>query len=216
MDESEQALIDASQSDADQTSRISNLILADGKIHGIWESRHARMLLPVAEHRKTTHQIVQLRIMSTSLIHGRALIECVRNNEIRGSEREHFFSCYYGLMDYQNAVLSAHRHYMLSVSSQVSADHLIDLMFDPVSHKLLYEYAKIYRQYFDLTSFIATTQDDLASRALAPLAASARNQLRRLRQKLETEPPHERCNELERQACLAKSGRFPVLNYLLV
>ena len=216
MDESEQALVDASQSESQHESRISSQILADGKIHGIWEARHARLLLPVAEHRKTAHQIIQLRIMSTTLVHGRALIEYIRDHEIRGDERERFFACYYSLTDYQNAVLAAHRHYMLSVSSKVSTDHLIDLMYDPTSHRLLQQYSKLYSQYFELTSIMATSDDAFTTEAIAPLAQSAKSQLRRLRQKLETEPPDGRCNELEMQACLAQSGRHPVLNYLVV
>jgi hypothetical protein len=216
MDESEQALIDASQSESQHESRISGQILTDNKIHRIWEARHARMLLPVAEHRKTTHQIIQLRILSTTLVHGRAFIEYIRDHEIRGDERERFFACHYSLTDYRNAVLAAHRHYMLSVSSKLSTDHLIDLMYDPTSQRLLQQYSKLYRQYFELTSVMATSDDPFTTRAVAPLAQSAKDQLRRLRRKLETEPPDRRCNELERQASLAHSGRYPAVNYLVV
>jgi hypothetical protein len=102
------------------------------------------------------------------------------------------------------------------VSSKVSTDHLIDLMYDPTSYRLLQQYSKLYRQYFELTSAMATSDDPFCTRALAPLAESAKSQLQRLRRKLETEPPDSRCNELERQASLAQSGRHPVLNYLVV
>jgi hypothetical protein len=216
MDESEQALVDASQSESSHESRISGQILADIKIHSLWEARHARMLLPVAEHRKKAQQIIQLRMLSTTLLHGRAFIEYIRDHEIRGDERERLFACHYSLTDYQNAVLAAHRHYMLSVSSKLSTDHLIDLMYDPTSHRLLQQYEKLYRQYFELASVMATSDDAFTTRAVAPLAQSAKNQLRRLRRKLETEPADSRCNELERQAALAQSGRHPALNYLLV
>ena len=50
MDESEQALVDASQSNSQYESRISGQILTDNKIHGIWETRHARMLGYRQEH----------------------------------------------------------------------------------------------------------------------------------------------------------------------
>ena len=133
MDESEQALLDASRSGSEQDARVSSQVIADSKLHGVWEARHARILLPVAEQRKTAQQIVQLRMLSTTLMHGRALIEYIRDKEIRGDERERFFACHYKLTDYRNAVLAAHRHYLLSVSSHVSTEHLIDLMFDPTS-----------------------------------------------------------------------------------
>lgn len=213
MDESEQALLDASRSGSEQDARVSSQVIADSKLHGVWEARHARILLPVAEQRKTAQQIVQLRMLSTTLMHGRALIEYIRDKEIRGDERERFFACHYKLTDYRNAVLAAHRHYLLSVSSHVSTEHLIDLMFDPTSRRLLNQYARLYRQYFELTSFMATSDDPLTRLAISPLAQSAKNQLGRLRQKLQSEPPDYRCNELERQTLLAQSGRYTALNY---
>jgi hypothetical protein len=103
---------------------------------------------------------------------------------------------------------------MLSVSSMVSANHLIDLMYDPVSHRLLGQYRDVYRQYFELSSFRANSGDPLCARALTPLIQSARSQLRSIRDKLIKLPAHDQCSEFEKQACLARSGRYPVLNYL--
>jgi len=215
MDESEQGLQQASESNSERTARISSQILTDSKLHSLWESQHAKLLLPVAEHRKTAHQIVDLRLASLYLIHGRALVEHIRDHEIRGDERKEFFARYYGLMEYQNAVLIAHRHYMLSVSSMVSTTHLIDLMFDPVSHRLLHRYESVYRQYFELCICAAGSEDKNCAIALQPIIGSTKEQLSALRHKLLTAPPDKRCNEIERQACLAQSGRYPVLNYMV-
>jgi hypothetical protein len=214
MDESEQALLVASQSRSEQKARISGQILSDNKIHRLWESQHAKLLLPVAEHRKTSQQIVDLRLISTSLIHGTAFTEFIRDHEIRGAERERFFARYYGPMDYQNAVLAAHRSYMLSVSSMLSTNHLIDIMFDPISHRLLQRYRDIYRQYFELSTYASDDSIAYCAKALLPIMHDTKKQLNNLRQKLVTEAPHTRCNEIERQACLARSGRYPALNYL--
>jgi hypothetical protein len=65
-------------------------------------------------------------------------------------------------------------------------------------------------------TIIATGDDTFAKMPIAPLAQSAKSQLRRLRDKLETEQPHSRCSDVERQARLAQSGRFPDVNYLVV
>lgn len=213
MDESEQALLEASQSRSGQKARISGQILGDDKIHRLWEARHAKLLLPVAEHRKTGQQIVDLRVIGTNLIHGTAFIEYIRDQEMRGPQRERFFARYYGLMDYQSAILAAHRSYMLSVSSMVSTNHLIDVMYDPVSHRLLQQYADIYRQYFELNTYAAGDNDALCSSALLPIIISTKKQLANIRRRLLTEAPHTQCNEIERQACLARSGRYPALNY---
>lgn len=215
MDESEQGLLDAHQSDSERKSGISGQILSDTKLHLLWESRHAKLMLPVAEHRKTTHQIINLRLASMQMIHGRALIEYVRDHEIRGEERRRFFAQYFGLMDYQNAVLAAHRHYLLSMSSMVSTNHLIDLMFDPVSHALLARYHDVYRKYFELSAYAASAHDDVCARALWPFIQREKIELNRIRKRLVTTAPDMHCRELDRQACLARSGRYPVLNYLL-
>ncbi len=215
MDESEQGLQQASESSSERAARISSQILADSKLHSLWESRHAKLLLPVAEHHKTAHQIVDLRLASLYLIHGRAFIEHIRNSEIRGEERKHFFARYYGVMDYQNAVLAAHRHYMLSVSSMVSTSHLIDLMFDPVSHRLLNQYKDVYQQYFELCDCAAGSEDTHCAKALLPIISSTKKQLKVLRHRLVKDPPDTRCSEIERQACLAQSGRYPILNYMV-
>jgi hypothetical protein len=215
MDESEQGLLQASESNSERNGRIAAQILADNKLHALWESRHAKLLVPVAEHRKTTHQIVDLRLASLYLIHGRAFIEHIRDHEIRGEERKQFFARYYGLMDYQNAVLAAHRHYMISVSSMVSTSHLIDLMFDPVSNTLLRRYKAVYGQYFELCTYAAGSEDANCAKALAPIIASTKKQLNDLRHRLETDAPDARCSEIERQTCLAQSGRYPILNYMV-
>jgi hypothetical protein len=214
MDESEQALLEASQSRSEQRARISGQVLSDNKIHRLWESQHAKLLLPVAEYRKTSQQIVSLRLISTSLVHGRAFVEYIRDHELRGQDRERFFARYYGLTDYQNAVLVAHRQYMLAVSSMVSTNHLIDVMYDPVSHQLLRQYAGIYRQYFELNTYAAGDSDAYCASALLPIIHETKRQLEGIRQKLRTAAPHTQCNEIERQAALARSGRYPALNYL--
>jgi hypothetical protein len=214
MDESEQGLLQASESKSERKARIAGQVLADNKLHSLWESQHAKLLLPVAGHRRTNHQIVDLRLASLYLIHGQSFVEHIRDREICGEERKRFFARYYGLMDYQNAVLAAHRHYMIAVSSMVSTSHLIDLMFDPVSHRLLRRYKDVYQQYFELCSCAAGNEDVHCAKALLPVIESTKQQLKILRHKLATDAPDARCCEIERQTCLAQSGRYPVLNYM--
>ncbi len=216
MHESEQCLLDASQSSADQKSRISRQILTDRKLHLHWESRHAKLLLPVAEHRKASRQIIDLRLASIRLVHSRALVEYIHDHQIRGEERRRFFSRYYGPMEYQNAVLAAHRRYMLSMSSSYSTRHLIDLMFDPVTFNLLERYELAYRQYFELNSYVASIEDASCAAALVPFITMKKKAVTAIRQELVSVAPDPRCREIEKQACLARSGRYPALNYLLV
>ncbi len=44
----------------------------------------------------------------------------------------------------------------------------------------------------------------------------ARDQLRRVRRRVESEPPVSDGGSFDQQEVLARSGRYPVLNYMLV
>ena len=61
MRESEQALEDAVDSSDERDSRIAKHVLTDSKIHSLWEARHAKLVLPVAEQNTRSPQIVELR-----------------------------------------------------------------------------------------------------------------------------------------------------------
>ncbi len=52
MDESEQALWDATDAKSKRESRIAEYILSDPKTHRLWEAGHAELVRPVAEQRK--------------------------------------------------------------------------------------------------------------------------------------------------------------------
>ena len=43
-----------------------------------------------------------------------------------------------------------------------------------------------------------------------------RDQLKRMRQRIESESPATGCASFDRQELLARSGRYPVLNYMIV
>ena len=88
MNESEQALSDATESNRPRDARIARQILSDSRIHGLWESRHADIIVPVAEHTRRPGQIFKLRDIEVKLLHRRALIRCIRNQGIVGDERD--------------------------------------------------------------------------------------------------------------------------------
>jgi len=215
MDESEQALYSAAQQDSGTDARIAKQIIGDSKTHGLWESLHAELVRPVAEQTGRTPQVFALRDVEVRLVHRRALIDHVREHQLRGKERERLFQVFYGPREFQDAVLAEHRQYTLAVSSRVSTDHLIDLMSDPVSKKLLVEYESLYARYFDLYCYVAGSEDRLCAEAAIHLMTNARQQTERLRRHINTVRPDSRAADFERQAALAKSGRYPVLDYMV-
>jgi hypothetical protein len=215
MDESEQALYAAAQQPSGSDARIAKQIISDVKTHGLWEARHAELVRPVAEQHGRAPQVIALRDLEVRLVHRRALFEHIREHQIRGEQRERLFQVFYGPREFQDAVLSEHRQYMLAVSSRVSADHLIDVMSDPVSKKLLADYEKLYARYFGLYCYVAGAKDRDCAEAMKPLMTLTRQQTDRVRQRINSERPDNRAADFERQAVLARSGRYPVLDYMV-
>jgi hypothetical protein len=215
MDESEQALWTAAEKDSGTESRIAKQILSDAKTHGLWEARHAELVRPVAEHNGRVPQVLALRDLEVRLVHRRALIDHVRERQLRGEERERLFRVFYGPRDFQDAVLAEHRQYMLAVSSRVSADHLINVMRDPASTQLVRRYEELYSQYFDLYCYVVSAQDRESADAAKQLMTHARREAEKVRKRINEVRPDGRAANFERQALLARSGRYPILNYMV-
>lgn len=215
MDESEQALWTAAEKNSGTDARIAKQILNDAKAHGLWEARHAELVRPVAEHNGRVPQVLALRDLEVRLVHRRALIDHLRDRQIRGQARERLFRVFYGPRDFQDAVLAEHRQYMLAVSSRVSTDHLIDVMHDPASTQLVRRYEELYAQYFDLYCYVVSTEDQASAEATKLLMTHARRQAEKLRAQIQRIRPDNRAANFERQAMLARSGRHPMLNYMV-
>lgn len=104
---------------------------------------------------------------------------------------------------------------MLAVSSRISTDHLIDVMYDPGSRHLLRQYEQPYMRYFEMKCFVAGMGNSDCIELVRAMMPDVREQLRRARQRLESEPPDIDCANFDRQEALARSGRYPVLNYMV-
>ena len=215
MDESEYALHSAADSSSLRVSRVVNTILRDSRIYAMWESRHANLMLPVAEHNDKKRQIVALRNAEVQLVHQRALFNYLRVNRVRGKERRQIFRIFHSTRDYHETVLTEHRQYMLAVSSRVSADHLVDIIYDPNSKSLLRQYERLYARYFEMKCYVAGMGESDCIDLVRAGMGDVRDQLRRVRRCIESEPPVKGGGSFDRQEVLARSGRYPVLNYMV-
>ena len=215
MDESEYALHDASDSSSPHVSGVVTAILQDRRTYQLWESRHADLLLPVAKQSKKKHQIVQLRIAEVQLVHQRALFNSLQTNKTRGEERRQIFRLFHSSLDYHASVLAEHRQYKLAVSSGVSADHLINVMHDPTSKSLLQKYETLYTRYFEMKCYVAGMGDSNCISLVRLSMVDAYDELQRIRRRIESESPVRECGNFDRQEALARSGRYPVLDYMV-
>lgn len=215
MDESEQALSHAADGRSGRDARIAREILGDSRIHRLWESRHADLVLPVAEQNRRAPQIFSLRDIEVKLLHRRSLIRHIRKNHIVGKKRDKLFSVFYGPKDTNDAILKEHRQYTLAVSSRVSADHLIDVMCDPVSEKLLRIYESVYSRYFAYYCFVVCCDDSAIADAAKIEMMGLRRQAMQLIKRIHKERPESGHSSFERQALLARSGRYPIVDYMV-
>ena len=214
MRESELALERALTDEQPDTSRVASQVLGDAKLHGLWEAHHARLLLPVAEHGKRRPQILELRKIETRQLHRSSLIKFIRTHRVTGRTRDRLFSVFYGPRDPVDAILTEHRNYLLSESSCVSADHLIDLMHDSASKSLLRLYASAYETYFSLYCYVSCSQDSALTDAVTKAMQDARARVNRLRRRVMTEKPAGGYANFDYEALLAQTGRHGAVNYL--
>jgi hypothetical protein len=117
-------------------------------------------------------------------------------------------------LDYDDAVLAEHRHYMLAVSSRISTDHIIDVMDDAISTHLLHEYEKTFARYFAMKCYVASANNSDCRLLVQQSMRELQARLLRIRRRLETEAPAGKGGSFDRQELLSRSGRYPVLNYL--
>lgn len=215
MDESEQALRDAAERTSVRESRIARETLDDPRTHRLWEDTHAELVRPVAEHSRRARQVFELRELDVQLVHKRALIEHIRRQELIGKDRERMLAAFYGPKDTRDAILLEHRKYMLAVSSGLSANHLIRVMSDPAGMGLIEQYELLYTKYFDLYGFIVLADDAVWADALKPMMLQLRQQAMRLRKRIHEEESGNQLANFDRQSLLARSGRYPVLDYMV-
>lgn len=216
MDVSEFALQEAAESPQPRESRIATTIIQDSRKYREWELRHANLLLPVAERRRKKQQIVALRNAKIQLVHRRALFRYLRDHEVRDDQRRRLFQVFHATLDLNDAILAEHRHYMLAVSSRISTDYIIDVMNDAISTRLLRQYERLYARYFEMKCYLACASNSECIEIVRHSMHDLRRQLLTIKRRIETEPPSSDSGDFDRQELLARSGRYPALNYLNV
>jgi len=214
MNASEFALQDAAESPLPRESRIATTVIQDSHKYRQWESRHADLLLPVAQHSYKKRQIVALRNAKVQLVHRRAFFKYLQAHEIRGEQRRRLFRLFHSTLDFQDAVLAEHRHYMLAVSSRISTDHIIDVMDDANSTRLLKEYESAFSRYFAMKCYVACASNSECIQLVHQSMRELQARLLRIRRRIETEAPARNSGNFDRKELLSRSGRYPVLNYL--
>lgn len=217
MNASQYALQDAVESDVPREARIATTIIGDDLKYREWELRHADLLVPVAEQKAEKYQILALRKANVQLVHRRAFFRYLQTHPVNEQRRTQLFRLFHSTLDLNEAILAEHRLYMLAFSSGISTDHIIDVMHDGTSSRLVDQYEKTFSRYFEMKCFVASTGTSSTTRELVNASLrDVQGHLLRLRRRMETELPREGRGNFDQQELLARSGRYEVQNYLNV
>jgi hypothetical protein len=151
---------------------VAHRILESPNAFQLWESEHSGLMRQVADFGMLRTQTAALKHTALRLIHGKALFEYLRRNEVRGAQRAQILQYFHPTRSYQHAVVAEHGAYLRKACSFLCANHVgtglvpDGAFLDPIRH-----YENLYAEYFDLYCRILV-QDDVESaseRSLLPL-----------------------------------------------
>lgn len=141
-----------------------------------WQAHHDQLMRVVSSHGRLPQQMVALRATAFTLVHRKALFEYLRLRQLTGAKRKKLLAVFYGCVDYTNAVLVEHGHYVRCSSSYLCTQHLAEnLMHDPALDEPLALYEEWYTEYFQAFCDVelAETEEErqacLAQDSLKPL-----------------------------------------------
>jgi hypothetical protein len=214
MRESTDRVESALHSDDDREHLVAQRIFENPKTWELWECEHSSLMRQVADYSVLRSQAAALRHTALRLIHGKALFEYLRRNEVRGVERTQILQHFYPTRGYHYAVIAEHSGYLRKACSYLCASHVgTGLVQDPAFLDPMQHYEDLYREYFRLyceTLFPKEGVESASELALLPLLKHQLTEWRWMilnpRQAL---PSVKRESELRRP--LGDTQRLPIL-----
>jgi len=182
MRESTDRIESALRSDDEKEHRVANRLFETTKTWELWENEHSGLMRHVADYGILRTQAAALRQTALRLIHGKALFEYLRRNEVRGTERTRILNYFYPTRGYQYAVIAEHGGYVRKACSYLCASHVgSGVVHDPAFLDPMEHYENLYAEYFDLycsTLFPADGLESASERSLLPLLKHQLNEWR--------------------------------------
>jgi hypothetical protein len=148
----------------------------------LWENEHSGLMRQVADYGALRTQAAALRQTTLRLIHGKALFEYLRRNQVRGAERARILNYFYPTRGFQYAIISEHGAYVRKACSYLCTSHVgTGVVHDPAFLDPMQHYETLYAEYFDLycrTLFPGDGVESASERSLLPLLKHQLNEWR--------------------------------------
>lgn len=149
MRESERCLQDAARAGDERQQFVAERILGSVNLWCQWEVEHKALVREVASFTGTDAQSMALRSAALGLIHRKALFEYLRTNRLRDAARRRVIGYFRGSLQYTDAVISEHGHYLRSAGSHLCAHHLgVAVLMDGTFQSPVARYEELYTEYF--------------------------------------------------------------------
>src|SRR6266403_1826774 len=172
----------ALRSDDTKEHLIAHRLSESSSSWQLWENEHSGLMRHVADYGVLRTQAAALRQTALRLIHGKALFEYLRRNEVRGAERVRILHHFYPTRGYQHAIIAEHGAFVRKACSYLCASHVgTGLVQDPVFLDPMEHYENLYADYFDLYCATLLPEDGIESaseRSLLPLLKHQLNEWR--------------------------------------
>jgi len=148
----------------------------------LWENEHSGLMRQIADYGALRTQAAALRQTTLRLIHGKALFEYLRRNQVRGVERAQILNYFYPTRGFQYAIISEHGGYVRKACSYLCTSHVgSGVVHDPAFLDPMQHYESLYAEYFDLycrTLFPGDGVESASERSLLPLLKHQLNEWR--------------------------------------
>jgi hypothetical protein len=182
MRESTDRIESALRSEDEKEHRVAHRLFESTRTWELWENEHSGLMRHVADYGVLRTQAAALRQTALRLIHGKALFEYLRRNEVRGTARTQMLNHFYPTRGYRFAVITEHSGYVRKACSYLCASHVgTGVVHDPAFLDPMEHSENLYAEYFDLYCNTLFPKDGLESaseRSLLPLLKHQLNEWR--------------------------------------
>jgi hypothetical protein len=164
--------VEAALTSEDRTEQlIARRVLESPGIWQVWEREHSSLMRHLANcHAR--RQVEALKQTTLRLLHGKALFHYLRQNGVRGGQREQLLAHFRPGRSYEAAVVAEHGAYLRKACSFLCTHHLgSEVVRDAAFLDPMQRYEELYSEYFHLycDSLVGTTEESQSQRALLPL-----------------------------------------------
>ena len=182
MRESTDRIERALHSEDDREHLVARRISENATSWELWENEHSGLMRQVADYGVLRTQAAALRQTTLRLIHGKALFEYLRRNQVRGVERARILNYFYPTRGFQYAAIAEHGGYVRKACSYLCTSHVgTGVVHDPAFLDPMQHYEHLYAEYFDLycrTLFPGDGVESASERSLLPLLKHQLNEWR--------------------------------------